>query len=62
MTKPLYCSFCGRSAHEAKTLIAGPTVFICDVCIASCNAILAEDQDKRRFAGELEYVSWQVAA
>ena len=32
----LYCSFCGKSQHEVRKLIAGPTVFICDECVASC--------------------------
>jgi ATP-dependent Clp protease ATP-binding subunit ClpX len=32
----LYCSFCGRSQHEVKKLIAGPAVYICDACIADC--------------------------
>ena len=37
---PLYCSFCGKSQHQVKTLIAGPTVFICDVCADLCNDII----------------------
>ena len=32
----LYCSFCGKSQHEVKKLIAGPTVFICDECVELC--------------------------
>ena len=39
----LYCSFCGRSQHEVKKLIAGPTVFICDGCTLLCVDIIAED-------------------
>jgi len=42
MTKTLYCSFCGTSQHEARKLIAGPTVFICDGCVEICNDILKE--------------------
>jgi len=40
----LYCSFCGKSQHEVKKLIAGPSVFICDECIALCNDIIRDDQ------------------
>ncbi len=36
----LYCSFCGKSQHEVKKLIAGPTVFICDECTTLCMAII----------------------
>jgi ATP-dependent Clp protease ATP-binding subunit ClpX len=39
----LYCSFCGKSQHEVKKLIAGPTVFICDECIDLCSDIIQED-------------------
>ena len=39
----LYCSFCGKSPHEAKKLIAGPTVFICDECVELCNDIIREE-------------------
>ena len=42
----LTCSFCGKSQKEVKKLIAGPTVYICDECIALCNDIIAEEQDK----------------
>src|SRR5215470_17635601 len=35
--KLLYCSFCGKSQHEVRKLIAGPSVFICDECIELCN-------------------------
>ncbi len=40
---PLFCSFCGKSQHEVKKLIAGPTVFICDECVDLCNTIIKED-------------------
>jgi len=36
----LHCSFCGKSQHEVRKLIAGPAVFICDECVAICNKIL----------------------
>src|SRR6187455_959489 len=39
----LYCSFCGKSQHEVRKLIAGPTVYICDECIELCNDIIAEE-------------------
>ncbi len=39
----LYCSFCGKSQHEVRKLIAGPTVFICDECINLCTDIIGED-------------------
>jgi len=45
--KLLYCSFCGKSQHEVKKLIAGPSVFICDECIELCNDIIAEEQNKQ---------------
>jgi ATP-dependent Clp protease ATP-binding subunit ClpX len=41
--KQLYCSFCGKSQHEVKKLIAGPSVFICDECIELCNDIVRDD-------------------
>ena len=42
----LSCSFCGKSQKEVKKLIAGPTVYICDECIALCNDIIAEEVEK----------------
>ena len=39
----LYCSFCGKSQHEVRKLIAGPTVFICDECVELCMAIIKEE-------------------
>ena len=51
--KLLYCSFCGKSQHEVRKLIAGPSVFICDECVDLCNDIITEelqekdDSDKR---------------
>nr|WP_297354648.1 ATP-dependent Clp protease ATP-binding subunit ClpX [uncultured Caldimonas sp.] len=41
--KVLYCSFCGKSQHEVKKLIAGPSVFICDECIDLCNDIIRDE-------------------
>ncbi|MGA9324294.1 MAG: ClpX C4-type zinc finger protein, partial [Xanthobacteraceae bacterium] len=39
----LYCSFCGKSQHEVRKLIAGPTVFICDECVELCLDIIGEE-------------------
>ena len=39
----LYCSFCGKSQHEVRKLIAGPTVFICDECVELCMDIIREE-------------------
>ena len=41
--KLLYCSFCGKSQHEVRKLIAGPSVFVCDECVALCNDIIREE-------------------
>jgi ATP-dependent Clp protease ATP-binding subunit ClpX len=50
----LSCSFCGKSQKEVKKLIAGPTVYICDECIALCNDIIAEEVEKEEPAGGSE--------
>ena len=42
----LYCSFCGKSQHEVRKLIAGPTVFICDECVDLCSNIVHEEKKK----------------
>jgi ATP-dependent protease Clp ATPase subunit len=42
-----YCSFCGKSQHEVRRLIAGPTEFICDECVELCMDIVKEDIRKR---------------
>lgn len=44
--KLLYCSFCGKSQHEVRKLIAGPSVFICEECVDLCNEIIREDSDE----------------
>ncbi len=49
----LYCSFCGKSQHEVRKLIAGPTVFICDECVELCNDIIREET-KGGLAGRKE--------
>ncbi|HAO34093.1 MAG TPA: ATP-dependent Clp protease ATP-binding subunit ClpX [Candidatus Competibacter sp.] len=43
--KLLYCSFCGKSQHEVRKLIAGPNVFICDECVELCNDIIREEME-----------------
>ena len=49
--KVLYCSFCGKSQHEVRKLIAGPSVFICDECVELCNDIIREElEDKGQAA------------
>ena len=49
--KLLYCSFCGKSQHEVRKLIAGPSVFICDECVELCNDIIREELDERTDRG-----------
>jgi len=52
--KLLYCSFCGKSQHEVRKLIAGPSVFICDECVELCNDIIREEiqqADNQKGAG-----------
>ncbi|MFP3014166.1 MAG: ATP-dependent protease ATP-binding subunit ClpX [Arsenophonus sp.] len=44
--KLLYCSFCGKSQHEVRKLIAGPSVYICDECVALCNDIIREEVEE----------------
>ncbi len=52
--KLLYCSFCGKSQHEVRKLIAGPSVFICDECVDLCNDIISEEvqEDDSESSGE----------
>lgn len=50
--KLLYCSFCGKSQHEVRKLIAGPSVFVCDECVDLCNDIIREEiQEKETESG-----------
>lgn len=50
--KLLYCSFCGKSQHEVRKLIAGPSVFVCDECVDLCNDIIREEiQEKESESG-----------
>ena len=44
--KLLYCSFCGKSQHEVRKLIAGPSVFVCDECVDLCNEIIREESEE----------------
>ena len=45
--KLLYCSFCGKSQHEVRKLIAGPSVFVCDECVELCNDIIREEVEEK---------------
>jgi len=49
--KLLYCSFCGKSQHEVRKLIAGPSVFICDECVDLCNDIIREEVQEAESKG-----------
>jgi len=49
--KLLYCSFCGKSQHEVRKLIAGPSVFICDDCVELCNDIIREELEESSESG-----------
>jgi ATP-dependent Clp protease ATP-binding subunit ClpX len=46
-SKLLYCSFCGKSQHEVRKLIAGPSVFVCDECVELCNDIIREELEDK---------------
>ncbi len=48
--KILYCSFCGKSQHEVRKLIAGPSVYICDECVELCNDIIREELEESGIA------------
>ncbi|KAB7628372.1 ATP-dependent Clp protease ATP-binding subunit ClpX [Alkalilimnicola sp. S0819] len=48
--KLLYCSFCGKSQHEVRKLIAGPSVFVCDECVELCNDIIREEMQEQSTA------------
>ena len=52
--KILYCSFCGKSQHEVRKLIAGPSVFICDECVELCNDIIREELEEKAAAGHTQ--------
>ncbi len=52
--KLLYCSFCGKSQHEVRKLIAGPSVFICDECVELCNDIIREEIQESTSEGKGE--------
>lgn len=47
----LYCSFCGKSQHEVRKLIAGPTVFICDECVGLCSEIIRDEHRDSELVG-----------
>ncbi|MDF1830854.1 MAG: ATP-dependent Clp protease ATP-binding subunit ClpX [Porticoccaceae bacterium] len=52
--KLLYCSFCGKSQHEVRKLIAGPSVFICDECVDLCNDIISEELQEAKTSEAVE--------
>ncbi len=52
--KLLYCSFCGKSQHEVRKLIAGPSVFICDECVDLCNDIISEELQESKTTETVE--------
>ncbi len=52
--KLLYCSFCGKSQHEVRKLIAGPSVFICDECVDLCNDIIREEIQEAAVEGNID--------
>jgi len=52
--KLLYCSFCGKSQHEVRKLIAGPSVFICDECVDLCNDIIYEELQEAKTSESVE--------
>jgi len=54
--KLLYCSFCGKSQHEVRKLIAGPSVFICDECVDLCNDIIREEVQEASSEGSQEHL------
>src|SRR5210317_84898 len=54
--KLLYCSFCGKSQHEVRKLIAGPSVFICDECVDLCNDIIREEVQESSSSSQQEHL------
>jgi len=48
--KLFHCSFCGKSQHEVRKLIAGPSVYVCDECVALCNDIISEESQNEKSA------------
>jgi ATP-dependent Clp protease ATP-binding subunit ClpX len=52
----LYCSFCRKSQHDVKKLIAGPAIFICNECVAKCDKIIAETPDPDPNAPAVEMI------
>ena len=56
----LYCSFCGKSQHEVRKLIAGPSVFICDECVELCNDIIREEIQEKSVKSAVVGRSYQL--
>ncbi len=55
-SKLLYCSFCGKSQHEVRKLIAGPSVFICDECVDLCNDIIREEVQENNSGAKQDHL------
>jgi ATP-dependent Clp protease ATP-binding subunit ClpX len=55
-SKLLYCSFCGKSQHEVRKLIAGPSVFICDECVDLCNDIIREEVQENNAGAKQDHL------
>ena len=49
--KLLHCNFCGKSQHEVRKLIAGPSVYVCDECVELCNDIIREEMQEKSSGG-----------
>jgi hypothetical protein len=58
----LRCSFCHKTQHEVRKLIAGPTVFICDECVEVCNDIIKDDQRMKAEAAATQELGAAIAA
>lgn len=55
-SKLLLCNFCGKSQHEVRKLIAGPSVYVCDECVELCNDIIREELQENRDEGEVKHL------
>ena len=61
-SKLLYCSFCGKSQHEVRKLVAGPSVFICDECVDLCNEIIQEESQEKSIVAKARHLPtpWEI--
>lgn len=63
MGEVVYCSFCDKSQHEVKLIVAGPSVFICDECVDACMEVMREAEIEvlsKRIAKLLLRVRWAI--